>query len=109
MIRGPANGEAAGLVAGFGIWALAFLLLYGSHGAICSADMLGPAGARTTLIAIWIMAILAQGGLAIWFFRRLRAAPEPLRFIRLASLILSVAAIGATVWTGLPAISLKAC
>lgn len=56
MKEGPTNREAAGLVAGFSLWALAFLLLYGAHGLACAAG--AGAGrwdtlARALLVAVW--------------------------------------------------------
>lgn len=107
MSSRPSNREAAGLVAGFALWSLAFVLLYGAHGTICAYAE--GAGFRAVLVAIWIALIVAHAGLIAWFVRRLNSAPTELRFIQLVSLILAIAALGATVWTGLPVISLKMC
>lgn len=109
MILRPTNREAAGLVAGFGLWALAFTLLYGAHGVICSGDTFGPVPARWALIAILVTMIIAHAGLIAWFIYRLKASPSSRRLIRRASLSLAVAALGATLWTGIPALSLQIC
>lgn len=107
MSSRPSNREAAGLVAGFALWSLAFVVLYGAHGAICA--YVEGAGFRAVLVAIWITLLVAHAGLIAWFVRRLKSAPTELRFVRVVSLVLSIAALGATAWTGLPAISLEMC
>lgn len=102
----PTNVEIAGLVAGFALWSLAFLLLYGGHGALCAV---GAGGARALLLSIWAGILLAHIGLILWFAKRWRVSPDELRFVRMASLILAIAAMAATVWTGLPIATLTLC
>lgn len=110
MNGGPTDGEAASLVAGFALWSLAFVLLYGGHGLICSVVApVGESGARALLFAIWATMIAAHLALIVWFVFRLRAGEVSVRFVRLTSLTLAVAALGATIWIGLPLISLKIC
>jgi hypothetical protein len=110
MIRGPTNREAAGLVAGFALWSLAFVLLYGGHGLICSAALpIGESSARALLLSAWALMIAGHVALIVWFVRRLRAAETSVRFVRMASLVLAIAALGATVWTGIPLIGLTIC
>lgn len=101
--------EALGLVAGFAIWSLAFVLLYGWHGFAC-AQGLAPGTARAGLVLLFLLHMLAHAGLILWFLARWRRAAEaPLRFLRLASLVLAVGALGTTLWTGLPALLLRTC
>jgi hypothetical protein len=109
VIGQPTNREALGLLAGFGLWSLAFGLLYGAHGAICATGMLGETGARAVLIGLWVAVIAALAALVPWLLRRLRAASHELRFVRLASLTLTITALGATVWIGLPTLALRLC
>lgn len=102
--------EAAGLVAGFALWSLGFAALYGAHGLTCAADIpWGRPVSRAVLIGIWAIMIAAHLALIAWFFRRLRAAMRATRFIRTASLLLAVAALGTTIWTGVPVVSLSLC
>jgi hypothetical protein len=105
----PTNIETAGLVAGFALWSLAFLALYGGHGTLCALEADGGPAARAVLLGIWAAILAAHIGLIVWLARRWRAAPEQLRFIRLLSVILAVAAMAATVWTGLPVATLTLC
>lgn len=101
--------EAAGLVAGFGIWSLAFVLLYGWHGFAC-AQGLAPAVARTGLFLLFGLHLMAHAALIWWFHARWsRPADPPLRFVRLASLVLAIGAMGTTLGTGLPALVLRLC
>ena len=109
MTRRPQNRETLGLVAGFGLWSLAFLLLYGGHGAFCGTGAASEGATRTVLIGTWVAVLAAEAALIVWFARRLRSATEAQRFVRLASLILAVAAFGATVWTGVPVLTLRIC
>lgn len=105
----PTNSETAGLVAGFALWSLAFAALYGSHGALCAFEADGGPGARVVLLRIWVAILFAHTGLVVWFLRRWRVSPEGLRFIRLVSAVLSIAAMAATMWTGLPVATLTLC
>ncbi|MBU2339952.1 MAG: hypothetical protein KKE77_01745 [Alphaproteobacteria bacterium] len=105
----PTNSEAAGLVAGFALWSLAFLALYGGHGTLCAFEAEGGTDARAVLLGIWTTILIAQAALILWFARRWRASPAELRFIRLVSLVLAIAAMAATVWTGLPVATLTLC
>lgn len=105
----PTNAETAGLLAGFGVWSLAFVALYGGHGFLCAVEAGGGPSARVVLLGIWAAVLVAHIGLILWFARRWRASPDELRFIRLVSLILAIAAMAATVWTGLPVTTLTLC
>jgi hypothetical protein len=108
----PTNREASGLVAGFALWSLAFVVLYGGHGFACSIDVRPGAGAslaRWLLIGAWAALIVAHLALVAWFARRLRGAEGSVLFVRRVSLVLAVAALGATLWTGLPVATLSLC
>jgi hypothetical protein len=111
-VKGTAtNSEAAALAAGFALWSLAFIALYGAHGLLCSPSVwsLSDGGKRAFLVGIWLALMLAQGVLIYWFILRLRAATAALRFIRLTSLSLAIAALAATAWIGLPVVTLHLC
>lgn len=105
----PPDREAAALVAGFALWSLAFVLLYGAHGTICSVGASSGLGPRAILIILWALMLAAHVALIAFFAARLRKASMLSRFVRLAALVLSIAAFGATIWTGIPVISLQVC
>ncbi|HVL78812.1 MAG TPA: hypothetical protein VM346_05940 [Sphingomicrobium sp.] len=111
-MTGPrTNIEAIGLVAGFGLWSLAFVALYAVHGYACgSGAPPGDPTARAAMVALFAAFLVAHGWLAWWFARRWKQSGEgPVRFIRLASLVLAIAAAGTTIWTGLPVLTLSIC
>lgn len=113
MTEPRTNLEALGLVAGFGIWSLGFVLLYGAHGLACGLGVRPGEGdgiTRAALILIYAAHIAAHLGLIRWFDRRRRKAdPGPVRLIRTAALTLAVASLGATIWTGFPVLTLSIC
>lgn len=97
------NAEPLGLVAGFLLWGLAFVVLYGGHGFACGVGV-APGNqdgtTRIALVAAFLGFVVAHAALAWWFWKRLRGAQEPpLRFVRFASFILALAALVATLWT----------
>jgi hypothetical protein len=105
--------EPLGLVAPFALWALAFVLLYAGHGLACGIGVRPghfDLETRWALTALLVTFLVAHGGLAWWFWRRLRVAEEPpLQFIRRAAFTLAVAAMATTFWTGLPVLTLSIC
>lgn len=105
--------DLIGLVAGFAIWSSAFIMLYGLHGGVCEARVVGESGGaylRLTLVAILAVHLLAHAALIWWFARRLNAAGEgPQRFLRLVALLLAVLALGSTLWTSSPVLFLSLC
>jgi len=111
MSAARTNAEALGLVAGFGLWSLAFVTLYGVHGYACGSG----AGPGDTIVRIVLIALLgaflaAHAWLAGLLARRWKRSGEgPVRFIRLASLVLAIAAAGTTIWTGIPVLTLSIC
>jgi len=105
--------ELLGLVAGFAVWSLGFVLLYGAHGLACSLGVRPGAGdgaARAVLAGLFALLLAANLWLVLRLRRRLRQAPGgPVRFVRLASLALATAAAGASLWTGFPVLTLGIC
>lgn len=108
MSRPRRDREALGLVAGFGLWALGFSLLYGAHGLICSLALPASAG-RPILVSLFALHVAAQAALAWRLRRRLAGAAPETRFVRLASFALAIAAAAASVWTGAPVLALSLC
>ena len=113
MITPRTNKEALGLVAGFGLWSLAFVVLYGGHGLACGVGV-RPGHyddlTRAILTVTFAAFIAAHVGLAWWLWHRFRSAPEgPVRLVRLVSLVLALAALGATAWTLFPVTVLTIC
>ena len=113
MTRPAHDVDLLGLVAPFLLWGLGFALLYAGHGLACGLGLdrdWGAAGIRAALSALYALFLGAHAALAYWFWRRWRSGGAPaLRFVRLASLVLAVAAIATTAWTGLPVLILSIC
>jgi hypothetical protein len=113
MSPAPGYREVAGLLAGFALWAAAFVALYAGHGYVCSAAAEGPPlpAARPLLAGMLVLFVAAHAALAAWLFRRWRSAPaqEPVRQLRLWAFVLAVGALLTTAWTGLPAVALSLC
>jgi hypothetical protein len=113
MPRFGRNAEALGLVAGFLLWGLAFVVLYGGHGFACGVGVRPghyDGVTRIALGATFLTFVAAHAALAWWLWKRLRRAGEPpLRFVRFASFVLAVAALVTTVWTLFPVLALSIC
>jgi len=113
MIRGSARAgiELLGLIAGFAIWASAFAMLYGLHGLACSSG--GTSTLQTTravLLGVLSFHVLLHIALIYWCLRRRRdVSRQPRLLIRRASLILSIGALCATLWTSAPIVFLRIC
>lgn len=112
-MRPGRNAEPLGLVAGFLLWGLAFVTLYGGHGFACGVGVTAGHHDGTTRIALviaFLLFVAAHAALAWWFWKRLgRAEDRPLRFVRFASFVLAVAALVATLWTLGPPLLLSIC
>lgn len=103
------------LVAGFTVWSSGFVLVYGVHALGCRAGWtgmeIGPMTVqRAVLLAIWATHIAA--GLAL--FAPLNALAGSWTgpagdFLRRAAILVTLAAAGASVWTGAPLSFLAAC
>lgn len=105
--------ETLCLVVPFVVWALGFVLLYGGHGLACAVGVRAGEYAGITRIALGVLlavVLTAQGWIVYRYLQRLRAGTgEGRHFVRLASLVLSIAALGASLWTGLPVLFLRIC
>lgn len=105
--------EALGLIAPFALWALAFSVLYGGHGLACGIGMQPADYASVTRIVLGLILvtfIAAHAWLAWRSWRRWKGGGEPaLRFVRLASFALALAALATTLWTGFPVLVLRIC
>lgn len=90
------------MVAGFGLWGSAFVLLYAAASLGCefgwSQIRTGPVSlTRATLIGVWLVHMAAL----IWLYRRCARAQgndAAGRFVQRATMYLTVAAIASTVW-----------
>lgn len=107
------RGETLGLFVPFVVWALGFVLLYGGHGLACVLGVRTGANAtltRACLAVLLLIILAAQAWIIHRYVRRLRQpSGEPYRFIRLTSAIVAVAAMAASIWTGLPVLFLRVC
>lgn len=105
--------ETLGLVVPFAVWALGFILLYGGHGLACSVGVRSgeyAAAARLALGALLAIILAAHGWIVGRYVQRLRKqAGEARYFVYLASVVLAVAALGGSMWTGLPVLFLSIC
>lgn len=109
-MKAPPPIEILGLVAGFAIWSSAFVSLYALHGGACEDGWFSSPGAvRAVLAAVLILHLLLHAALCYWLWRRVQAGDGSVVFLRTASLILSVAAMGATIWTSAPVLVLQIC
>jgi hypothetical protein len=102
-MRFGSSAEPLGLIAGFLLWGLAFVTLYGSHGFACGVGVAPDnhdGTTRVALLAAFLGFVVAHATLAWWFWKRLgRGESHSHRFVRFASFILAIAALVATVWT----------
>lgn len=105
-----------GLAAGFLLWSSAFLVLYGLHALGCAwgwdARAAGPASLlRLALLGAWALHLALVAALVL-LARRLARAPghgDGAALIGRTTVALSVAALVATVWTGVPVVALPLC
>lgn len=91
------------MVAGFGIWASAFVVLYSAASLGCEFGWyqihLGSISLmRTILIAIWLIHMAALAWLFRHCARTARDNDSQVRFVHRAAMYLTGAAIAATVW-----------
>jgi hypothetical protein len=104
-----------GLTAGFLLWSSAFLMLYGGHALGCAYGWdnrtLGPFSMLTVTLAGILLVHLAGFFILLALVNgldRLSRTGGP-GFIRHLSLALSIAALIATAWLGLPILAYPAC
>lgn len=109
-----------GLVAGFLVWVSALITLYAvlSIGCVLGWERIvpGPVSVqRLVLILLWAAHILALLLIVLERKRRARhaslrkAAQEPRGFFDQAILASTIAALGATLWTGAPILHASTC
>jgi len=101
--------DAAALLGGFVLWSIAFAAFYGAHGLLCSMDLAGGFERRLVLVALFVAAMLAHVGFAWWVAARGRTRPGAAAGLDRIALALALAALAATLWSGLPVIVLKSC
>lgn len=103
-------------VAGFGIWGLCFALLYAAQATGCEWGWhevpVGPVTLQRLLLGAILLAhaaalaVVLAIALRSWQRGRENGAGG---FIRTSAVTLSLAALVATIWTGLPAVVLPPC
>ncbi len=113
--------RASGLIllpAGFVVWSVAFVALYGLLSVGCELGWqgrhIGPLSVlRVLLLALWMVHLAALAWLIRLCWRRVRGHAEVGRstagFLDMASLAAMLAAFAATVWTGIPVLGASAC
>ncbi len=103
-------GVLVAMIAGFLLWTSAFVALYAVFSLACIYDWPAP---RLFVVGVWLVHLIAHGALVAWTLRWWRARPadpaDPRPFLRLAAVTIAIAALGATVWTGLPAVLSFSC
>lgn len=116
MTRAPTRPASLLLIsAGFIVWALAFTLLYGGLSVGCafgwqSETIGGNSLLRVVLLTIWAVHLITLIGLLIYCLRLPRSGEaNTLAFTRKVAIGTTVAALVATVWTGLPIPALSQC
>lgn len=107
------------LFAGFGLWALAFLVLYVGHALACLYVEPGTGAAdfaRTVLVSFWLALVVLLAYLAWGSLTALGSSPTDAggvganaRFLRRVTLMLDVFACAATFATGMPLAWVKMC
>ncbi|MGQ7793175.1 hypothetical protein ACUN0C_12260 [Faunimonas sp. B44] len=113
--------RAIGLIllpAGFVVWSLAFIALYGLLSVGCELGWqgrhVGPLSMlRVLLLGLWAAHLAALAWLVRLCWRRVRAQEGDGRgtaaFLDLASLAAMLAAFAATAWIGVPVLGASAC
>lgn len=102
-------------VAGYIVWSVAFVALYAVQALGCKwgwhLRQVGPVSLQHLVLgAIFAghVAVITVLSLIAWRWWRSKGDDEG-RFIRASAVALSVSALVATIWTGLPAVVLAAC
>ena len=115
-MKAEAPGALVWFVAGFGIWAVCFALLYGLQAVGCEwgwhEATVGPATVQAIVLAVILaghLAVLAILSAVAWRWWSEATDGAASRFLRGSAAVLTAAALAATLWTGLPAVLLPAC
>lgn len=91
-------------LAGPSIWAAGFSALYGLQALVCANGW----PARSLLLGLWLLVLLALLALLGWQWRRSTAVSGG-RFLRVLALALSMTGAVAMIWTGMPIIATSLC
>ncbi|MGY6660903.1 MAG: hypothetical protein ACXIVO_01140 [Glycocaulis sp.] len=111
-VRGP---DLIWLVAGFTVWAAGFSVLYGLHAVGCRAGweeaVIAGLSANRILLLVTYLGHVALGAM-LWFplnriARRWEGASADT--MRRVAVIVTIAAVISTLWTGAPVLVLEAC
>lgn len=104
-----------GLIAGYLVWSLCFVVLYSLLSVGCEAGwhhyrLLGINLLSWLLVLAWLLHVAA----AAWLVWRVKSSdPEQLerngRFMRRVTLLLHVTALAGTIWIGIPVLGLPPC
>ncbi|KJS36169.1 MAG: hypothetical protein VR70_14370 [Rhodospirillaceae bacterium BRH_c57] len=110
MREAAAFGVLVAMIAGFLLWTSAFVALYAVFSLACVHDWPMP---RLLVVGAWLVHVAGHGALVAWTLRWWRVRPtDPTGsrpFLRLAAVTIAIAALGATVWTGLPVVLTFGC
>lgn len=100
--------------AGFILWSLCFVALYGLLSIACMLPTLGipamrPASITVMLAGVWGLFLVSHAAAIIANVRRYRAASEDVGFVLRVGVYLNLAGLVATLYIGAPALALPAC
>lgn len=112
-MRGPG---LAGMIAGFVVWSVAFVILYGVHGVGCAYGWdtvtVGPTNLqRLVQVALWLAFLPPLAGLALWLRqqRRRAAGDAARRWVALVGETTAWAGLAATLITFAPSLGTAVC
>lgn len=107
------------MVAGLVVWASALTTVYALFSLGCIYGWNEPRLAglplwHAVVIAAWLAHVALNLGVVAWSLRRYRAgipvdAPGTARFLGRSAVAIAVIGVGATAWTGLPALIVYSC
>lgn len=89
----------------FTLWIVGFSAIYALQGLSCSRHWPEGLDARTALILVAALFVLAQGIL----LAAILATPSPSKFLQTTTAVLGAAALGAAFWTALPVMAITGC
>jgi len=100
--------------AGFILWSLCFIALYGLFSIACMLPTLGlpvmrPQSVTIMLVGVWGLFLAAHVGAIVVNMRRCRVAGEERAFVLRIGVYLNLTAIAATLVIGAPVLGLPAC
>lgn len=100
--------------AGFVLWSLCFIALYGLFSVACMLPRLGlpamrPEAVTIMLVGVWGLFLAAHAGAIVVNMRRYRVADEERAFVLRIGVYLNLAGLAATLVIGAPVLALPAC